>query len=77
MFHSFLNFRCLGGDLNLQYSKCIYATLICYFFTRGLKIIGVNKFFGPYVFMIGKMFENMMYFVVLLLVVLIAFGICR
>ena len=40
-------------------------------------MIGVNKFFGPFVLMIGRMIENMMYFVVLLLVVLMAFGICR
>jgi hypothetical protein len=37
----------------------------------------VNKYFGPYVMMIGRMIENMMYFVVLLLVALMAFGVCR
>ena len=37
----------------------------------------MNKYFGPYVMMIGRMIENMMYFVVLLLVVLMAFGVCR
>ena len=37
----------------------------------------MNKYFGPYVMMIGKMIENMIYFVVLLLVVLMAFGVSR
>ena len=46
-------------------------------YIRSLKLIGVNKYFGPYVMMIGKMIENMMYFVVLLLVVLMAFGVSR
>ncbi len=46
-------------------------------YIRSLKLIGVNKYFGPYVMMIGRMIENMIYFVVLLLVVLMAFGVCR
>jgi transient receptor potential cation channel subfamily M protein 3 len=54
-----------------------YSTLICYWYIRSLKLIGVNKYFGPYVVMIGKMIENMIYFIVLLLVVLMAFGVCR
>ncbi len=54
-----------------------YSTIICYWYIRSLKLIGVNKYFGPYVMMIGRMIENMIYFVVLLLVVLMAFGVCR
>ncbi len=49
----------------------------CSRYVRSLKLIGVNKYFGPYVMMIGKMIENMIYFVVLLLVVLMAFGVSR
>ena len=37
----------------------------------------MSKYFGPYVMMIGRMIENMMYFVVLLLVAMMAFGVCR
>lgn len=37
----------------------------------------MNKYFGPFVMMIGKMIENMVYFLVLLLVVLMAFGVSR
>ena len=58
-------------------ARVIYATDICYWYVRSLRLIGVNKFFGPFVLMIGRMIENMMYFVVLLLVVLMAFGVCR
>jgi hypothetical protein len=36
-----------------------------------LRPLGVSKYFGPYVMMIGRMIENMMYFVVLLLVAML------
>ena len=36
-----------------------YSCVICYWYIRSLKLIGVNKHFGPYVVMIGKMIENM------------------
>ena len=55
----------------------IHSTLITYWYVRSLKFIGANKYFGPFVMMIGKMIEHMIYFVVLLLVVLMAFGVCR
>ena len=61
----------------IKYCRVVYATLITYWYVRSLKLIGVNKYFGPYVMMIGKMIREMFYFVVLLLVVLMAFGICR
>ena len=61
----------------IKYCRVVYATLITYWYVRSLKLIGVNKYFGPYVMMIGKMMAHMFYFVVLLLVVLMAFGICR
>ncbi|CAB4068423.1 TRPM3 [Lepeophtheirus salmonis] len=54
-----------------------YSTDICYWYIRSLKLLSVNKYFGPFVMMMGKMIENMIYFVVLLLVVLMAFGVCR
>ena len=31
-----------------------YSTVICYWYIRSLKLVGVNKYFGPYVVMIGK-----------------------
>lgn len=44
-------------------------------------ILGMNyskkKIAGPLVTMMGKMVKNMIYFVVLLLVVLMSFGVCR
>ena len=65
-------------DISLiKYCRVAYATLITYWYVRSLKLIGVNKYFGPYVMMIRKMIAHMFYFVVLLLVVLMAFGICR
>ncbi|KAB7493931.1 Transient receptor potential cation channel trpm [Armadillidium nasatum] len=44
---------------------------------RVLEILSANKYLGPLVMMMGKMIKNMAYFVILLLVVLMAFGVCR
>ena len=55
----------------------IHSTVVTYWYIRTLKLLSANKYFGPYVMMIGKMAEQMTYFVVLLLVVLMAFGVCR
>ena len=35
-----------------------YSTVICYWYIRSLKLVGVNKYFGPYVVMIGKIGGN-------------------
>jgi transient receptor potential cation channel subfamily M protein 3 len=48
-----------------------------YWYLRILNILGVNKYLGPLVTMMGKMVKNMIYFVVLLAVVLMSFGVCR
>lgn len=37
----------------------------------------IKRFIGPLVTMMGKMVKNMIYFVVLLLVVLMSFGVAR
>ena len=55
----------------------IHSTVVTYWYIRTLKLLGANKYFGPYVMMIAKMAVQMLYFVVLLLVVLMAFGVCR
>ena len=39
----------------IKYSRVIYVSTITYWYIRSLKLIGVNKYFGPYVMMIGKM----------------------
>lgn len=49
----------------------------CCRYLRILEILSANKYLGPLVMMMGKMIKNMAYFVVLLLVVLMAFGVCR
>ena len=67
LFHFFLKY----------YQVYFYSVLIFFRYVRSLRLIGVNKFFGPFILMIGKMIENMAYFLVLMLVVLMAFGVCR
>ncbi|XP_056379059.1 transient receptor potential cation channel subfamily M member 3 isoform X9 [Hyla sarda] len=73
----------LGMILRLQeqpfssYGRVIYCVNIIYWYIRLLDIFGVNKYLGPYVMMIGKMMIDMMYFVIIMLVVLMSFGVAR
>lgn len=57
--------------------RVIYCVDCMYWYLRMLNILGVNKYLGPLVTMMGKMIKNMIYFVVLLLVVLMSFGVTR
>uniref|UniRef100_H9G719 Transient receptor potential cation channel subfamily M member 1 n=1 Tax=Anolis carolinensis TaxID=28377 RepID=H9G719_ANOCA len=72
-----------GAILRLQnqpymgYGRVIYCVDIIFWYIRVLDIFGVNKYLGPYVMMIGKMMIDMLYFVVIMLVVLMSFGVAR
>ncbi|XP_015275997.1 PREDICTED: transient receptor potential cation channel subfamily M member 3, partial [Gekko japonicus] len=57
--------------------RVIYCVNIIYWYIRLLDIFGVNKYLGPYVMMIGKMMIDMMYFVIIMLVILMSFGVAR
>lgn len=61
----------------MEIGRIIFCVDIIYWYLRILNILGVNKYLGPLVTMMGKMVKNMIYFVVLLLVVLMSFGVCR
>lgn len=61
----------------LEVGRVIYCVDSIYWYLRILNILGVNKYFGPLVTMMGKMVKNMTYFVVLLVVVLMSFGVTR
>uniref|UniRef100_A0A6Q2WRM7 Transient receptor potential cation channel, subfamily M, member 1a n=1 Tax=Esox lucius TaxID=8010 RepID=A0A6Q2WRM7_ESOLU len=73
----------LGLMLRLQneplmgIGRVIYCVDIIFWYIRVLDIFGVNKYLGPYVMMIGKMMIDMLYFVVIMLVVLMSFGVAR
>lgn len=74
----FLIGLCLRLRLSsMQVGRLIFCVDIIYWYLRILNILGVNKYLGPLVTMMGKMVKNMIYFVVLLLVVLLSFGVCR
>ncbi|XP_075067068.1 transient receptor potential cation channel subfamily M member 3 isoform X1 [Mixophyes fleayi] len=60
-----------------SYGRVIYCVNIIYWYIRLLDIFGVNKYLGPYVMMIGKMMIDMMYFVIIMLVILMSFGVAR
>ncbi|XP_050299656.1 transient receptor potential cation channel trpm isoform X2 [Anthonomus grandis grandis] len=59
------------------HGRVVYCVNSIYWYLRILNILSVNKYLGPLVTMMGKMVKNMIYFVVLLLIVLMSFGVCR
>ncbi|XP_061561791.1 transient receptor potential cation channel subfamily M member 1-like isoform X2 [Phycodurus eques] len=61
----------------MGYGRVVYCVDIIFWYIRVLDIFGVNKYLGPYVMMIGKMMIDMLYFVVIMLVVLMSFGVAR
>uniref|UniRef100_A0A674B8K8 Transient receptor potential cation channel, subfamily M, member 1a n=1 Tax=Salmo trutta TaxID=8032 RepID=A0A674B8K8_SALTR len=67
----------LQNEPLLGIGRVIYCVDIIFWYIRVLDIFGVNKYLGPYVMMIGKMMVDMLYFVVIMLVVLMSFGVAR
>lgn len=57
--------------------RLLFCVDIIYWYLRIFTILSVNKYLGPLVTMMDKMVKNMIYFVVLLLVVLVSFGVSR
>ncbi|KAL5289513.1 TRPM7 family protein [Megaselia abdita] len=68
-----LRFRPSTQDIG----RVMYCVDSIYWYLRILNILGVNKYLGPLVTMMGKMVKNMIYYLVLLLVVLMSFGVSR
>lgn len=60
-----------------EHGRVVYCVNSIYWYLRLLNILSVNKYLGPLVTMMGKMVKNMIYFVVLLLIVLMSFGVTR
>ncbi|XP_061669475.1 transient receptor potential cation channel subfamily M member 1-like isoform X6 [Syngnathoides biaculeatus] len=67
----------LHDEPYMGYGRVVYCVDIIFWYIRVLDIFGVNKYLGPYVMMIGKMMIDMLYFVVIMLVVLMSFGVAR
>ncbi|KAI8499346.1 Transient receptor putative cation channel sub M member 3, partial [Branchiostoma belcheri] len=61
----------------IPYGRVLYCVDIIFWYIRLLDILSVNKYLGPYVMMIGKMMVDMLYFVIIMLIVLMSFGVAR
>jgi transient receptor potential cation channel subfamily M protein 3 len=75
-------FFLIGAALRFKQStfevgRVFYCINSIYWYLHILNILSVNKYLGPLVTMMGKMVKNMIYFVVLLLIVLMSFGVSR
>ncbi|XP_033763959.1 transient receptor potential cation channel subfamily M member 1-like [Pecten maximus] len=61
----------------LRDARIMYTINIVFWFPRILQIISVNKYLGPYIKIMAKLFIDMCYFTVIMVIVVITFGIVR
>ncbi|XP_065569239.1 transient receptor potential cation channel trpm-like isoform X2 [Artemia franciscana] len=61
----------------LAESRVIYSVNIVFWYVRILRILMVSKLLGPFVTLIGKFAYTMAYFVILLVVFLLGYGVFR
>uniref|UniRef100_A0A8C9TB45 Transient receptor potential cation channel subfamily M member 1 n=1 Tax=Scleropages formosus TaxID=113540 RepID=A0A8C9TB45_SCLFO len=66
----------LQNEPYMGYGRVIYCVDIIFWYIRVLDIFGVNKYLGPYALCVLQMID-MLYFVVIMLVVLMSFGVAR
>lgn len=64
-------------DETRQAARIIYTLNIVFFYIRILEILSVNQYLGPYVKIIGKLLRDMSYFLIIMLLVVMSFGIIR
>lgn len=62
---------------SIGYGRALYCVDVVLWFIKLFKFCCVHKTLGPYVTMAGKMMVDMTSFIVILVVVLVSFGICR
>ena len=61
----------------VSYSRMMYCIDLVIWLTRLFKFCCVHKTLGPYVTLTGKMLRDMSSFLVILIIVLFSFGVCR
>ncbi|XP_061172975.1 transient receptor potential cation channel subfamily M member 3-like isoform X2 [Saccostrea echinata] len=64
-------------DETRKAARIIYTLNIVFFYIRILEILSVNQYLGPYVKIIGKLLRDMSYFLIIMLLVVMSFGIIR
>ncbi|XP_053405277.1 transient receptor potential cation channel subfamily M member 3-like isoform X7 [Mercenaria mercenaria] len=63
--------------VNHRAARVLYVINITFWYLRILEILSVNKYLGPYLKIIVKLLREMCYFLVILLIVVAAFGVVR
>ncbi|KAL4227851.1 Transient receptor putative cation channel subfamily M member 7 [Mactra antiquata] len=63
--------------LNPKAARVLYVINITFWYLRILEIMSVNKYLGPYLKIIVKLLREMCYFLIILLIVVAAFGVVR
>ncbi|XP_041464047.1 transient receptor potential cation channel subfamily M member 3-like isoform X2 [Lytechinus variegatus] len=57
--------------------RVVYCVVIVLWYLRFLEILSVSNYLGPLINMIGKMLRDMCYFLVVLIIILVSFGVIR
>ena len=73
----FIGFGLRLSPSQMDYGRILYCVDSVYWYLRIFGIINVNKSFGPLVTMMGKMIKKLLYFIVMLFILLLSFGVCR
>ncbi|XP_060573986.1 transient receptor potential cation channel subfamily M member 3-like [Ruditapes philippinarum] len=63
--------------VNHRAARVLYVINITFWYLRILEILSVNKYLGPYLKIIVKLLREMCYFLIILLIVVAAFGVVR
>ncbi|XP_060069343.1 transient receptor potential cation channel subfamily M member 1-like [Ylistrum balloti] len=61
----------------LRDARILYTINIVFWYPRILQMISVNRYLGPYIKIMAKLFIDMCYFTVIMVIVVITFGIVR
>lgn len=62
-------------ESTVEYGHLLYAIDAWFWVLRLLNVFYANRIIGPYVLIIGKMFKDMLYFITILLVFTLAYGV--
>ncbi|XP_071505230.1 transient receptor potential cation channel subfamily M member 3-like [Diadema antillarum] len=57
--------------------RVVYCVVIVLWYLRFLEILSVSNYLGPLINMIGKMLRDMCYFLIVLIIILVSFGVIR
>ena len=77
IFIHFIGFTLRLSPTQMESGRTLYCIDSVYWYLRIFGILNVSKAFGPLVTMMGKMIKKLLYFILVLFVMLLSYGVCR